>query len=130
VTSLPDELPISEARDHLTDVVGRATYSGQITYITKRGRRVGAVVPVEVAEAAEAAKDNYLSKLAHDAEAELAAGAPIRALADVVADLDIGAVEDRADDDGADEITLPGGLPRPRGESSSFAPDSGPRRRP
>jgi hypothetical protein len=37
LSSLPDELPISEARDCLADVVAQATYSGQITYITKRG---------------------------------------------------------------------------------------------
>ena len=34
----PEELPISDARDHLADVLGRATYAGQITYITKRRR--------------------------------------------------------------------------------------------
>jgi prevent-host-death family protein len=126
MTSGPDELPISEARDHLTDVVAQATYGGHITYVTKRGRRVGAIVPVEVAEAAEAAEDAYLSRLASDAEAELAAGAPTRALAEVVADLDLGDIEDQ----GGDETTPPGSLPRPRGESPSFAPESEPRRRP
>jgi antitoxin Phd len=85
----PDELPVSEARDTFADVLGRATYAGQITYITRRGRRVGAVVPVDVAEAAEAAEDAYLSRLAREAEEELAAGASTRPLADLVDELDI-----------------------------------------
>jgi antitoxin Phd len=85
----PEELPISDARDHLADVLGRATYAGQITYITKRGQRVGAVVPVDVAEAAEAAEDAHLSRLAREAEEELDAGASTRPLLDVADELDI-----------------------------------------
>jgi antitoxin Phd len=86
----PEELPISDARDHFADVLGRATYAGQITYITKRGQRVGAVVPVDVAEAAEAAEDAYLSRLAREAEEELAQGAPTRPLGDLVEEYDLG----------------------------------------
>jgi prevent-host-death family protein len=108
VTSSPDELPISDARDHLAEVVAQATYAGQITYITKRGRRVGAIVPAEVAEAAEHAEHAYLSRLARDADAELAAGAPTRPLSEVIADLDLGHPDDRTDghtDDQTDEAT-------------------------
>ena len=128
MTSSPEELPISDARDHLTDVVARATYGGQITYVTKRGRRVGAIVPVEVAEAAEHAEDAYLSKLARDAEAELAAGAPTRALAEVIADLDLDRPDDRSDDR-TDEGT-PRAMPEQQGEPPSFAPEAEPHRRP
>ncbi|WP_433289079.1 type II toxin-antitoxin system prevent-host-death family antitoxin [Pseudonocardia sp. CA-142604] len=85
----PEELPISDARDHFADVLGRATYAGQITYITKRGQRVGAVVPVEVAQAAEAAEDAHLSRLAREAEEELDAGASTRPLLDVADELDV-----------------------------------------
>lgn len=98
MTSPPEELPISDARDHFADVVGRATYAGRITYITKRGQRVGAVVPVEVAEAAEAAEDAYLSGLAREAEQELAGGAPTRPLGELVEELGLG----------------PAAVPRPR----------------
>ena len=96
MTLLPDELAISDARDHLTEVVAQATYAGQITYITKRGQRVGAIVPVEVAEVAEAAEAAYLSGLARSAEDELAAGATTRTLAEVLydLDLDLGSVEE------------------------------------
>jgi prevent-host-death family protein len=33
-------MPISDARDHLTDVVNRAVYGGEATYITRRGQRL------------------------------------------------------------------------------------------
>lgn len=127
MTSSPEELPISDARDHLTEVVARATYGGQITYITKRGRRVGAIVPAEVAEAAEHAEDAYLARLARDAEAELAAGAPTRALAEVIADLDLGRLDDRPDDQ-VDEAT-PRTMPEQRGQPPSLAQEAKPRRR-
>jgi antitoxin Phd len=39
------EMPISDARDHLADVVNRAVYSGTVTYLTRRGRRLAAIVP-------------------------------------------------------------------------------------
>ena len=47
------ELPISDARDRLADVVSRAYYAGRITYVTRRGQRLAAVVPAELAEAIE-----------------------------------------------------------------------------
>lgn len=83
----------------MADVLGRARYAGQITYITKRGQRVGAVVPVEVAEAAESAEDAYLSGLARDAEAELATGATTRPLGEVVAELKLAGAATDVDTD-------------------------------
>lgn len=80
-------LPVSEARDQLPELLNRAAYTGQVTYITKRGQRVGAIVPVEVAEAAEQAEDEYLSRLASEAEAELAAGGTTRPLEEVLTEL-------------------------------------------
>ncbi|MFL6094049.1 MAG: type II toxin-antitoxin system Phd/YefM family antitoxin [Blastococcus sp.] len=62
-------MPVSDARDHLADVVNRAAYSGEAVYITRRGRRLAAIVPAEVLEAIEAAED------AADVEAVLAARA-------------------------------------------------------
>jgi prevent-host-death family protein len=43
-------LPVSSAREHLADVVNQAAYAGVVTYITRRGQRVAAVVPTEVAD--------------------------------------------------------------------------------
>ena len=41
------ELSISEARDQLSEVVNRASYGGQATYITRRGRRLAMVLSPE-----------------------------------------------------------------------------------
>jgi prevent-host-death family protein len=45
-------MPISEAREHLADVVNRAVYGGEATYLTRRGRRLAVV-----ASAAQLAAD-------------------------------------------------------------------------
>lgn len=48
------EIAVSDAREHLADVVSRAAYAGERTYLTRRGRRVAAVVPAELLEELEA----------------------------------------------------------------------------
>lgn len=60
----PDELSAAEVRSTFAAVVGRAEHAGHTTYITHRGRRVAAVVPVDVAEYLEELEDEHLSKLA------------------------------------------------------------------
>lgn len=45
------EMPISDARDHLADVVNRAVYGGEATYLTRRGRRLALVVSAAQLEA-------------------------------------------------------------------------------
>ena len=54
------EIAVSDARVHLADVVSRAAFAGERTYLSRRGRRVAAVVPAELLEefeAIEAAED-------------------------------------------------------------------------
>ena len=53
MTEQSNELSVAEARRTLADVLNDASVRGRITYITSRGRRVAAVVPLPVAEAAE-----------------------------------------------------------------------------
>lgn len=65
------DLPITDARDRLADVVNEAAYAGQVTYLTRRGRRVAAVVPAEVVEAAERWEDEQLGRMADEALAEM-----------------------------------------------------------
>jgi len=48
----PAERSIREVREHLADVINDAIH-GRVTYITSRGRRVAAVVPLAVAGQAE-----------------------------------------------------------------------------
>lgn len=44
------ELSVRELRANLAEVLNAAAVRGQVTYVTNRGRRVAAVVPVHVAE--------------------------------------------------------------------------------
>lgn len=66
------ELPITDARGRLADVVNEAAYGGQVTYLTRRGRRLAAIMPVEAAEAAERWEDEQLGRLADEALDEMA----------------------------------------------------------
>jgi prevent-host-death family protein len=50
---MPDEKSVRELRATLADVLNDAAVRGQITYVTSRGRRIAAVVPVPVAETEE-----------------------------------------------------------------------------
>ncbi len=47
-------MPISDAREHLADVVNRAVYRGEATYLTRRGRRLAVVVSASHLEAERA----------------------------------------------------------------------------
>jgi prevent-host-death family protein len=50
------ELSTRDVRANFAEVINEAAVSGKITYITSRGRKIAAVVPVSVAEAAERAE--------------------------------------------------------------------------
>jgi len=45
-----NEMKLADVRIRLADVVHAATVRGQITYLTNRGRRVAAIVPLAIAE--------------------------------------------------------------------------------
>lgn len=47
-------MPISDAREHLADVVNRAVYGGEATYLTRRGRRLALVMSTAQLEADQA----------------------------------------------------------------------------
>jgi prevent-host-death family protein len=53
----PPERSVRELRASLADVLNDAAVHGTITYVTSRGRRIAAVVPVPVAESAERDRD-------------------------------------------------------------------------
>lgn len=44
------DMPVSEARERLAEVVNAAGYRGTVTYLTRRGKRLAAVVPAEAAD--------------------------------------------------------------------------------
>jgi prevent-host-death family protein len=66
------ELPITDARGRLAEVVNEAAYAGHVTYLTRRGRRLAAIMPVEAAEAAERWEDEQLGKMADEAFEDMA----------------------------------------------------------
>jgi prevent-host-death family protein len=51
------EVPISEASGHLDEVADETAATGEVIYLTRDGRRLAAIVPVEVAAEIEAAED-------------------------------------------------------------------------
>ncbi|MFJ7963183.1 type II toxin-antitoxin system prevent-host-death family antitoxin [Streptomyces sp. NPDC096324] len=51
------EIGIRELRASLSDVVNETAVYSRITYVTSRGRRVAAIVPVPDAEAIEAQRE-------------------------------------------------------------------------
>ncbi|WP_239130013.1 type II toxin-antitoxin system prevent-host-death family antitoxin [Sinosporangium siamense] len=50
-------MSVADARKLFAEVLNEAAVRGRITYITNRGRRIAAVVPVPLAEAAEQTQD-------------------------------------------------------------------------
>ena len=51
------EMPISEASGHLDEVADESAATGEVIYLTRDGRRLAAIVPVELAAEIEAAED-------------------------------------------------------------------------
>lgn len=52
------ELPISEARDHLGEIVSKAEHAQERTVLTRHGRAVAAVVSIDDLRELEAAEDD------------------------------------------------------------------------
>lgn len=50
------EVGIRDLSNATSDCVNRVFYRGDVIYVTKNGRRVAALVPLEVVEAAELAE--------------------------------------------------------------------------
>lgn len=55
-TEIPHEPGIRDLKGHLSDYVNRVLYRGDVVWVTKNGRRVAALVPLAVVEAAERAE--------------------------------------------------------------------------
>jgi prevent-host-death family protein len=53
--NLEPEYSVRDLRRYLADILNAATAHGTVTYVTSRGRRIAAVVPLSVVEAARKA---------------------------------------------------------------------------
>lgn len=54
MSAAAEEMPITEARDNLADLVNRVHYTHEVTWLTRRGRRLAALAPADLMEAADA----------------------------------------------------------------------------
>lgn len=62
-----DEVAMTAFRDHLAETVANIQYDGRRVYLTKAGRRVAAVVPVDEAEMLDRLEDEYFARRAEEA---------------------------------------------------------------
>ena len=67
------ELPASEARSRISELLD-AVADGEFVYLTRRGKRVAALIPADIAENYEKIEDEYWSRRADEARARLASG--------------------------------------------------------
>lgn len=62
---------VSEARETFADVVNRVAYRNERVLVTRRGKPIAAIIPMEQVEFLERAEDEYDMRLADGALAEL-----------------------------------------------------------
>lgn len=60
------EVSVTDARAQLPELLDTHVRDGDVVYLTRYGRRVGAVVPADVAERLEELEDAYWSQRASD----------------------------------------------------------------
>ena len=52
-----EQVAITDARDDFADIVNRVTYRGERVVLTRRGKRLAAIIPVEDLELLERLED-------------------------------------------------------------------------
>lgn len=67
------ELPASEARSRMPELLD-AVADGQFVYLTRRGKRIVAIVPADIARDYEQIEDDYWARRAKEARQLLASG--------------------------------------------------------
>ncbi|MBA3249985.1 MAG: type II toxin-antitoxin system Phd/YefM family antitoxin [Geodermatophilaceae bacterium] len=64
------DVPASEARNRLAELID-AVASGDFVYLTRRGKRVAALMPADIAEHYEQIEDDYWARRAAEAHERL-----------------------------------------------------------
>lgn len=67
------EMPASEARTRISELLD-AVADGEFVYLTRRGKRVAALMPADIAENYERLEDEYWARRAAEARSRLASG--------------------------------------------------------
>ena len=62
---------VSEARETFADLVNRVAYRNERVLVTRRGRPIAAIIPIEQVEFLERAEDEYDLRMADEALKEL-----------------------------------------------------------
>lgn len=62
---------VSEARESFADLVNRVVYRKERILVTRHGKRVAAIIPMEQVEFLERAEDEYDVQMAEEAHKEL-----------------------------------------------------------
>lgn len=68
------DMTVSEARATLGPVTSRAEFGGEVTYVTKNGRRSAAIVSADAAELLERIEDEFDARAVRAALDELESG--------------------------------------------------------
>jgi prevent-host-death family protein len=67
----PGHVSISEARETFADLVNRVVYRKERIVVTRHGKRIAAIIPMEQVEFLERAEDEFDLRMADEALAEL-----------------------------------------------------------
>ena len=67
----PGHVTVSEARERFADLVNRVAYRQERVLVTRHGRPIAAIIPMEQVQFLERAEDEYDLRLADEALAEL-----------------------------------------------------------
>jgi prevent-host-death family protein len=62
---------VSEARETFADIVNRVAYRNERVLVTRRGKPIAAIIPMEQVEFLERAEDEYDLRMADEALKEL-----------------------------------------------------------
>ncbi|WP_089301850.1 type II toxin-antitoxin system Phd/YefM family antitoxin [Haloechinothrix alba] len=68
------EVPVTEARNKLADLVDAVAHDDRFVYLTRRGERVAALMPADIAANYEHMEDEYWARRAAEAKDRIAAG--------------------------------------------------------
>lgn len=72
-----EEIPTGEARRNLADLINRVSYGKERVLLTRHGRAVAALVPIEDVNALERLRRRMRARAVERAEREAAAGRSI-----------------------------------------------------
>jgi prevent-host-death family protein len=68
------EMPITDARKRIAEIVDQVIDEDLFVYLTRRGKRIAVIMPADIGENYEHIEDEYWSRRAAEAKSRLASG--------------------------------------------------------